>query len=296
MSPRGAGMIVAVLLLPRGPRHQILVRHHLEVDEPGFDGGDPHEEDDGQHAESARERSVPVGHRLGPGPPGSGLAARDGRRGTASPARRGSAGVIAAPRRPAPAGSRGVRRASTDGSGAAAAVARSRMSVRAWSGRTMWSGRRDARASMRVGDDSTPTSSRSWPLTSRSSATARCIASMSAPSRITLNRCHSENSTTATRPTPMPDRSPQLTLTRPVDLAHDRVVAHVHLDRVLEIDVRHGPPHSRSAARSLALRARGFRPLPSRPPSAAASSARAAAPHFDRPRASVCLTMRSSSE
>ena len=56
--------------------------------------------------------------------------------------------------------------------------------------------------------------------------------------------------------------SPQLTLTGLIDLADDRVVAHVVLDEVLEVLFAHA---NLSAARSLALRARGFRVTSSGP-------------------------------
>src|SRR5262245_43066421 len=88
-------------------------------------------------------------------------------------------------------------------------------------------------------------------------------------------------------------RSPQLLLPRLVDLADDRVVANVLLDRVLEIGGAHA---SLSIARSFALLARGLRATSS----ALASSGRlvstriAASPWASA--RNVCLTMRSSSE
>ena len=90
-----------------------------------------------------------------------------------------------------------------------------------------------------------------------------------------------------------PDGAQQLTLARFVDLADDRVVAHVFLDRVFEVGRAHA---SLSIARSLALRARGL---------LATSSSLASIGRLVRIRIAasawasarkVCLTMRSSSE
>ena len=92
---------------------------------------------------------------------------------------------------------------------------------------------------------------------------------------------------------PDPDSAQQLTLARFVDLADDRVVAHVFLDRVFEVGRAHA---SLSIARSLALRARGL---------LATSSSLASIGRLVRIRIAasawasarkVCLTMRSSSE
>src|SRR5262245_10980953 len=94
-------------------------------------------------------------------------------------------------------------------------------------------------------------------------------------------------------------RAPQLPMALRVDLPHDRVVADVLLDGVLECLAGHDaspPRHStRSAARSLALRARGFRST-----SASAGTTGRFVSTFRPPPAcsdrSVCFTMRSSSE
>src|SRR5829696_2937753 len=87
--------------------------------------------------------------------------------------------------------------------------------------------------------------------------------------------------------------SPELPLARLVDLADDRVVANVLLDRVLEVHSAHA---NLSIARSFALRARGLRATSS---SAAVSGRlvrmRRPSPVFSRAR-KVCFTMRSSSE
>ena len=60
------------------------------------------------------------------------------------------------------------------------------------------------------------------------------------------------------------DGAKQLPLPRLVDLAHDRVVAHVFLDGVFEVGRAHA---SLSIARNLALRARGLRATSSSPAS-----------------------------
>src|SRR5262245_51320715 len=89
-------------------------------------------------------------------------------------------------------------------------------------------------------------------------------------------------------------RPPQLTLPVPVDLADDRVVADVLLDRVFERLRRHA---SRSAARSLALRARGFLSISASDGITGffVRTRMATSPLACIPR-SVCLTMRSSRE
>src|SRR6266508_2457270 len=90
------------------------------------------------------------------------------------------------------------------------------------------------------------------------------------------------------------ERFPELALPRFVDLADDRVVANVFLDRVLE-RLRHGYA-SLSAARSFALRARGLLWISSsRAMSGFFVSTLTPAPRCSRPR-SVCFTIRSSSE
>ena len=106
----------------------------------------------------------------------------------------------------------------------------------------------------------------------------------------------------ATRNTPIADRPPHLAVPLAIDLADDRVVADVLLDRVFERFARHGPP-ARPAV------------LPAAPPPAAWRCARADSARSP-PRAgttgrfvrtvspspaacsarSVCLTIRSSSE
>src|SRR4051812_2911568 len=88
------------------------------------------------------------------------------------------------------------------------------------------------------------------------------------------------------------DRLPQLALPRLVDLADDRVVADVFLDGVLE----RFHQAILSAARSLALRARGLRSTSSSPAiSGFLVSTCTSASRCCRAR-SVCLTMRSSRE
>src|SRR5207247_650188 len=95
------------------------------------------------------------------------------------------------------------------------------------------------------------------------------------------------------------ERLPQLALARLVDLAHDRVVADVLLNGVLE------RLHQAilSAARSFALRARGLRPTSSTPGTNGffVSTFIPARPRSGRwglraSARSVCFTMRSSSE
>src|SRR5262249_9594190 len=90
-------------------------------------------------------------------------------------------------------------------------------------------------------------------------------------------------------------RLPQLALALLIDLADDRVVADVFLDRVFE-GFRHDQAATFSAARSFALRARGFRSTSSSVGVIGFLVSTFTVPRCCSSARNVCLTMRSSSE
>src|SRR5262249_22462890 len=90
-----------------------------------------------------------------------------------------------------------------------------------------------------------------------------------------------------------PDRAPELALPRLVDLADDRVVANVLLDRVLEVHIAHA---NLSIARSFALRALGLRATSSSAGVSGRLVTMRSGPSGRASARNACFTMRSSSE
>ena len=125
--------------------------------------------------------------------------------------------------------------------------------------------------SIRFGARSVSISSRRWRLTSSSAARSCCICSHAVAVPQQLEVLPGREQQHRHEHDADPGRAPQLPLPRLVDLADDRVVADVLLDRVFEVDRRSCQPLDRAQLR--AARARVALRLPRRRHRSAASSA-----------------------